>query len=342
MNILIIGGTGFLGQHLVTAAQMRHHQVTLFHRGNHPPVGLAGIEEIYGDRNNGLGALRNRRWDAVVDTCGYLPHTVTAVAKALRSSVAHYVFISSVAAYADFKVGNYRETAPLATLTAAQAQRAAQVDTSATLTAGGLADLYGPLKARCEQQAQRVFGPDTLVVRPGVLVGPHDATDRFTYWARRVAAGGAVLAPGRPSRFVQFIDARDVANWVVEMIGGRQSGVYNVTGHPFALSFGELLEAMKATTNSNAAFTWVDEEFLRQERVEAWGELPLYLPESTPETAGFLSANIDKALAKWLKFRPLEATIQDTLTWRAMLPDRLKAGLSTVKEQQLLAKYSLR
>lgn len=342
MNILIIGGTGFLGRHLVTAAQMRHHHVTLFHRGNHPSVGLAGIEEIYGDRNSGLEALRNRQWDAVVDTCGYLPHTVTAVAEALRSSVVQYVFISSVAAYADFKVGNYREIAPLAKLTVAQTQRAAQVDPNATLTAGGLADLYGPLKARCEQEAQRIFGPDTLIVRPGVLVGPHDATDRFTYWVRRVAAGGEVLAPGRPSRFVQFIDARDVANWVVEMIGNQKSGVYNVTGHPFALSFGDLLEAMKATTNSNATFTWVDEEFLRQEQVEAWSDLPLYLPESTPETAGFLSANIERALARGLQFRPLEATIQDTLAWRATLPDHLKAGLPTAKEQQLLAKYSLR
>ena len=341
MNILLIGGTGFLGRHLVTAAQMRHHQVTLFHRGNHPPVGLAGIEEIHGDRNNGLGALRNRRWDAVIDTCGYLPRTVAAVGEALRSSVAHYVFISSVAAYADFKVGNYRETAPLASLTAAQAQRAAEIDPKATLNAGGLADLYGPLKALCEQQAQQAFGPDTLIVRPGVLVGPHDATDRFTYWARRVAAGGEVLAPGRPSRFVQFIDARDVANWVIEMIGGQKSGVYNVTGSPFDLSFGRLLVAMKAATNSNATFTWVDEEFLRQEQVEAWSELPLYLPESTPETAGFLAANVDRALAEGLCFHLLEDTIQDTLAWRATLPDHLIAGLSTAKEQQLLAKYSL-
>ena len=341
MNILIIGGTGFLGRHLVTAAQMRHHQVTLFHRGNYPPSGLAGVEQIYGDRNNGLGALQNRQWDAVIDTCGYLPQTVTALAEALRSSVAHYVFISSVAAYADFKVGNYRETAPLATLTAAQLTRAAQVDPKATLTAGGLADLYGPLKARCEHQAQQVFGSDTLIVRPGVLVGPHDATDRFTYWAQRVAAGGEVLAPGRPARYVQFIDARDVANWVVEMIGRQQLGVFNVTGHPLALSFGELLETMKATTNSRATFTWVDEEFLRQEQVDAWSELPLYLPESTPETAGFLSANIDKALAAGLQLRPLAVTIRDTLAWRATLPDQMRAGLPTAKEQQLLAKYSL-
>jgi 2'-hydroxyisoflavone reductase len=341
MNILIIGGTGFLGRHLVAAALLGQHQITLFHRGSHPTVAPAGVEEIYGDRNAELGALRNRRWDAVIDTCGYLPHTVTAVAEALRGLVGQYVFISSVAAYADFKVGNYRETAPLAVLTAVQARRAAQLDPSATQTAGGLADLYGPLKALCEHQAQQVFGPDALVVRPGVLVGPSDATDRFTYWVRRVAAGGVVLAPGRPGRFVQFIDARDVANWLIGMIEARKSGRYNITGHPFALSFGALLETMKATINSNATFTWVDEEFLRQEQVEAWSELPLYLPESVVETAGFLSANIEGALAEGLHIRSLEGTIQDTLAWRATLPGPLKAGLTTIREQQLLARYAL-
>lgn len=342
MKILIIGGTGFLGRHLVTAAQTQHHQVTLFHRGNHPSEGLADVEEFYGDRNDGLGALKNRQWDAVIDTCGYLPHTVAAVAEALCGSVAQYVFISSVAAYADFSAVNYSETAPLANLTAEQAVRAAQLDAKANLTASGLADLYGPLKALCEQQAQRVFGNGALIVRPGVLVGPHDPTDRFTYWARRVAAGGDILAPGRPGRFVQFIDARDVADWVISMIESKQSGVYNVTGEPFTLSFGKFLEAIKGVTNSHAAFIWVGEDVLRQEQVEAWSELPLYLPESITKMAGFLSANVQRALAEGLHFRALGVTIQDTLAWRATWPDHLKAGLSTAKEQQLLAKHALR
>jgi 2'-hydroxyisoflavone reductase len=341
MKILIIGGTGFLGRHLVAAAQTQQHQVTLFHRGNHPSEELVDVEEIYGNRSDRLEALKNRQWDAVIDTCGYLPKTVAAVAEALCGSVAQYVFISSVAAYADFSATNYSETAPLATLTAEQAVRATQLDAKANLTASGLADMYGPLKALCERQAQRVFGNEALIVRPGVLVGPHDPTDRFTYWARRVAAGGDILAPGQPGRFVQFIDARDVANWVIRMIEVKKSGVYNVTGKPFALSFGELLEAIKVVTNSNAAFKWVGEDLLRQEQVEPWSELPLYLPESTPAMAGFLSANVQSALAEGLHFRALGLTIQDTLAWRATWPDQLKAGLSTAKEQQLLAIHAL-
>lgn len=263
------------------------------------------------------------------------------MAETLRSSVAQYVFISSVAAYADFQTANYSETAPLAALTSEQAVRAAQLNPKANLTAAGLADMYGPLKARCEQQAQQFFGNDTLIVRPGVLVGPHDPTDRFTYWARRVAAGGAVLAPGRPSRFVQFIDVRDVADWIISMIERQKSGVYNVTGKPFARSFGELLETIKVVATSDAAFIWVAEDFLRQEQVAEWSELPLYLAESDAEMAGFLSANVDRALVEGLRFRPLRLTIQDTLAWRATLPDRLNAGLSSAKEQQLLVKHAL-
>lgn len=181
MKILLIGGMGFLGQHLVAAAQTQHHQVTLFHRGHHPCAGLLNVEEIYGDRSDRLEALQNRQWDAVIDTCGYLPQTVATMVEALRGAVAQYVFISSVAAYADFRTVNYLENAPLAMLSAEQAVKAAQVNPKATLTAAGLADLYGPLKASCEHQVQQVFGNDALIVRPGVLVGPHDPTDRFTY-----------------------------------------------------------------------------------------------------------------------------------------------------------------
>lgn len=342
MKILLIGGTGFLGRHLVSAAQTQHHQVTLFHRGKHPSAGLLDIEEIYGDRSDPVDVLQGRQWDAVIDTCGYLPQTVTTVAEALRGSVAQYVFISSVAAYADFRAATYLETAPLATLTTEQAVKAAQLNPKASLTAARLADLYGPLKALCEHQAQQVFGNDALIVRPGVLVGPHDPTDRFTYWVQRVAAGGAVLAPGQPERFVQFIDVRDVAAWIIRMIELKKSGVYNVTGEPFTLSFGKLLETIKLAVNSDAVFTWVAEDFLRQEQVAEWSELPLYLAESDAEMAGFLSANVQRALENGLHFRPLRLTIQDTLAWRVTLPDQLKAGLSSAKEQQLLAKHALR
>ena len=341
MKILLIGGTGFLGSHIVRAAQVRNHEVTIFHRSHHTSAGRAVGEEIFGDRTDELFKLANRRWDAVIDTCGYLPHTVRASATALRDAVGQYVFISSVAAYADFSTTNYAETTPLATLTAKQTAEANHLTAKANLTAGALADLYGGLKALCEAQVQQVFGSRTLLIRPGLLVGPDDATDRFTYWAWRVARGGEVLAPGRSMRYVQFVDVRDVADWLVALIERGVMGPYNVTGHPFALSFGRLLEAMKEASGSQAVFTWVDEAFLQREQVAPWSELPLYLPESSAATAGFLSANIARARAEGLTFRPLQATIQDTLAWRATQESPLKAGLSAAREQELLAKYAL-
>lgn len=341
MKILLIGGTGFLGSHIVRAAQVRNHEVTIFHRSHHASAGQAVGEEIFGDRTDELFKLANRRWDAVIDTCGYLPHTVQASAIALEDAVAQYVFISSVAAYSDFSTANYTEAFPLATLTADQSAKAGQLNPKANLTAGALADLYGGLKALCEAQVQQVFGNRSLLVRPGVLVGPHDATDRFTYWARRVARGGEVLAPGRPMRYVQFVDVRDMADWLVALVERRVIGSYNATGPPFALTFAQLLEAMKEASSSQAVFRWVNEAFLQREQVTAWSELPLYLPESTAATAGFLSANIDRALAEGLTFRSLQATIQDTLAWRETQDFPLKAGLSAAREQDLLAKYAL-
>lgn len=340
MRILLIGGTKFLGRHLVTAAQTRGHEITLFHRGKHSSEGLVGIEEIYGDRNDPLDCLQHRQWDAVIDTCGYLPQTVRASAEALRHAVQQYVFISSISVYTDARPANYPEATPLATLTAEQAGQAQHLNAKADLTARDLGALYGALKASCEQQVQQVFGEHSLLVRPGVLVGPHDPTDRFTYWAQRVARGGEVLAPGRPGRFVQFIDVRDVADWIVGMVESKAGGIYNVNGKPFALTFAQMLESMKVTSQSTAAFTWVDERFLQQQQLQEWSELPLYLAESRPENAGFMSANIDRALAQGLTFRPLQETIQDTLAWQAMQPAPLQAGLDPGREREVLAHYA--
>lgn len=340
MKVLIIGGTKFLGRHLVTAAVARDHEITLFHRNKNSSAGLPAVEEIYGERNADLSRLQNRHWDAVIDTCGYLPQTVNASAAALKNAVGQYVFISSVSAYADFSNPDYYETTPLATLTAEKKTTARAIDPEAEITTAALGELYGGLKAMCEQEVRQIYGDNVLIVRPGLLVGPFDPTDRFTYWAKRVARGGPVLAPGSPNRFVQFIDARDLAQWVVEMVTRQATGTYNATGKPFALTFGQLLESMKTVSRSNATFHWVSEAFLQQEGVRAWSEMPLYLPESTPETAGFLSANIDKALSENLRFRPLPETIQDTLSWRATQNGPMQAGISSEREESLLAKQT--
>ena len=341
MKILIIGGTSFLGRHLATAALALCHEVTLFHRGQHSWHGLAPVEEIFGDRNEDLQKLAHREWDAVIDTCGYLPQTVKASAAALEKAVGKYVFISSVSVYADFSHPNYTETSPLATLSSEQESEARRIDPKAEITPAALGDLYGALKARCEQEVQLIYADNTLVVRPGLIVGPFDPSDRFTYWAHRVMQSGPVLAPGSPNRLVQFIDARDLARWIMEMVARKATGTYNATSKPFELTFGQLLETMKAATSSDATFQWVSEAFLQQQGVKAWSEMPLYLPESASETSGFLSANIDRALAQKLTFRPLLETIQATIAWRATQPGPMKAGISLERERKLLAEYAL-
>ena len=234
MKLLILGGTRFVGRHLATAALARDHEVTLFNRGKHletyPSAALTGVETIYGDRNSELTKLQSRRWDGVVDTSGYLPRTVRESAKVLSDAVDTYVFISSVSVFADVSVPGVDETAPLKTLTSAQLDQANAIDSSGQASAVTYGKMYGGLKALCEQAAEEVLPGRVLIIRPGLIVGPHDYTDRFTYWVQRVARGnevGEVLAPGRPDRYVQFIDVRDLAEWTVRMIERGGTGVYN-------------------------------------------------------------------------------------------------------------------
>lgn len=338
MRILIVGGTKFLGRHLIAAAQIRHHEVAIFHRGRHRLEGIENVEEIFGDRNDDLDKLKNRSWNAVVDTCGYLPQTVKASAEALQNSVGQYVFISSISAYADFTESDYNETAPLAALTDEQKIKADKINPRAEITAVVLEDMYGALKAACEREAQNVFGEKTLIIRSGFIVGAFDTTDRFTYWAVRTANGGEVLAPGNPNRFVQFIDARDLAEWIVKMIENKENGIYNATGKPFEITMEKMLEEIKSVSRSDAKFIWASEDFLRRERVGEWSEMPLYLGESVKEARGFLSANVDKALAKGLSFHSLADTIQNTLDWRRATNDEMKAGITSERESELLGK----
>jgi 2'-hydroxyisoflavone reductase len=339
MKILIIGGTKFLGRHLVRAAQAKNHEVTLFHRGRHPSEGIENVEEIFGDRNDDLDNLRNRNWDVAIDTCGYLPQTVKASAEALKNSVGQYVFISSISAYADFTNPDYDENAPLAVLTEEQKLKAEKIDAKGEITAIVLEDMYGALKALCEQEVLKAFPEKSLIIRSGLIVGSFDTTDRFTYWVMRVSKGGEVLAPGTPNRFVQFVDVRDLSEWIIKLIEDNESGIYNATGKPFELTMEKVLEEIKKASDGDASFTWVDEKFLGREKVQGWSEMPLYVAESAKDAQGFLSANVDKALEKGLRFRPLSDTIEDTLQWRKTKSDEMKAGISIEKEKELLGKW---
>lgn len=341
MKILIIGGTKFIGRHLVTAALARNHEVTLFNRGKHFAAGLPDVEQIHGDRNIDLDKLKNRSWDAVIDTCGYLPQTVAASVAALKDSVENYVFISSISAYGDFSQPNFDETAPVAKLNEEQEKRLEEIDPKAELSGAVLGEMYGALKALCEREAERQMPNRVLNVRSGLIVGSFDPTDRFTYWVARTAKGGEVLAPGSPHNFVQFIDARDLSVWIIRMIEQKETGVYNVTGKPSELTFIEMLEEIKTVSGSDASFTFVSDEFLNREKVAAWSEMPLYLPENEPSLKGFSRVNIDKALQKGLEFLDLSDTIRDVLDWRnaAFQTDELKAGISRERERELLGKW---
>ena len=342
MKLLILGGTRFLGRHLVTAALDRNHELTLFNRGKHPFVAPTNVEAIYGNRNADLSGLEGRSWDAVIDTSGYLPRTVKESAGVLAHSVDQYVFISSVSAYADVSEFGVDESAPLKGLTPEQLAEANEIDSSGQTSAVDYGKLYGGLKALCEQAAEEVMPKRVLIIRPGLIVGPYDNTDRFTYWVVRGARGGEVLAPGRPDRYVQFIDVRDLAEWIVGMTERQAMGVYNANGLPKTVTMEKLLEECKTVSGSDASFTWVDEDFLLEEKVAAWTEMPLWLPEeAAPHMKGFMFINCDKAAAAGLNLRPLKETIKDTLGWyQANRPnEELKAGINRDKEHDVLRKW---
>lgn len=292
MRILIIGGTRFLGRHLVDAAAARGHQVTLFNRGKTAPELYPELEQVRGDRTQDLARLAGRTWDAVVDTCGYEPEVVEQSVRALARSVGRYVFISTVSVYADPTPGA-DETAPLAGLPAEDAADAG-------------AQRYGALKALCERVVEEGFPDRALIVRAGLLVGPHDPTDRLRYWIRRTRRGGSMLAPGSPERRLQLIDARDVAEWVVRCLEREVGGVFNVSGPVDGLTMRGLLDAL-ATTGGAPRPVWIPEEFLLQQGVTPWVEVPLWLPLAQN---GMLELDLRRAIAAGLRTRPLEDTLR--------------------------------
>ena len=334
--MLIIGGTLFLGRRLVEAALARGHHVTTFTRGRHNPGIHADVEALKGDRNSEVSALNGRLWDAVIDTCGYVPVGVTRVIDATgRERLPHYTFISSVSAYAEHPRTGGDEHTPLATLTADQLKEAEEMATGARATARTYGELYGALKAACERAAEERMPGRVLHVRPGLIVGPYDYSDRFTYWVRRVAGGGDLLAPGLPERRVRVIDARDLAEWIVRMAEDQTPGVFNATGAEDGLTFGRMLDVCRTVSGSDARFRWMNDADLLDRGVQPWSELPLWIPDAAN---GIFEVRNDKAIAKGLTFRPLETTVRDTLEWDRHRPmdETMKAGLPREREWALL------
>jgi 2'-hydroxyisoflavone reductase len=318
-SLLVLGGTRFLGRALVDAALARDLEVTLFNRGRTNPELFPEVEKLRGDRERDLSALAGREWDAAVDVATFLPRAVRLSVDALHERVDRYAFVSSISAYADLSKPP-SEDAPLAELEDPESERIED---------------YGPLKAECERIVREVFGERSLVVRPGLIVGPHDPTDRFTYWPRRVAEGGEVLAPAPPDAPVQFIDVRDLAEWIVRAVESSLSGVFNATGEP--ITFEELLDECRRVSGK-AEVVWVPPERLLEAGIGEWMELPLWIV--SPEFAAMQRTNVSKALRAGLRIRPLAATIRDTLAWDAErdTPRAEGVGLSAERERELLAR----
>ena len=337
LRILILGGTGFTGPYQVRYALSRGHKVTTFNRGKtHPGELPTEVEQLTGDRNGKLDALKGRQWDVVIDNPTTLPAWVRDAAQILKGNVERYVFISTISVYADTSNG-VDETAPLAKYDGLDPYK----ETLEAMRASGY-KTYGPLKALSEKEAEKWFPGKTLIIRPGLIVGPGDETDRFTYWPVRINRGGEVLAPGNSNDPVQFIDARDLAEWTIRMVENRETGIYNATGPAKPLGIGKMLDEIKDTLNSNAKFAWVPADFLKQQSVEAWSNMPVWAGDEL----GLARTNINRALAKGLTFRLLAETARDTLAWFKSLPQdrqsKIHAGLALEREGEVLAAWHKR
>lgn len=317
MRILVLGGTQFLGRHLVEAALARGHEPTLFNRGRTAPGLFEEVERLQGDRDGDLRALEGRDWDAVLDTSGYVPRLVRASAELLAPHVGRYLFVSSVSVYADLSRRGIDESAPVARL--------------AEPTEDHRSEAYGALKALCDEVVRDVYGGRATVVRPGLIVGPWDPTGRFTYWPVRVAEGGDVLAPAPRDAPAQVIDARDLADWCVRLLEDGAGGTFNAVGPVRRLE--QVLDECRRASGSDARFVWAPPERLLELGVQEWTELPLWIAD--PAYAGMNAADGSRAAAAGLRFRPLAETVADTLAWARETGAR--GGLDRDRERQLLA-----
>jgi 2'-hydroxyisoflavone reductase len=337
LKILILGGTGFIGPHQVRYALSRGHEVTIFNRGRQPQDWPGHVEELLGDRNGDLKALEGRTWDVCIDNPTTLPVWVRDAGRVLAGKVGQYVFISTISVYA-------KNDRPADEADALEAYKGKDPLAETPDTFRGHMELYGPLKAASEAEAHRQFGEKVTVIRPGLIVGPGDETDRFSYWPVRLANpgrrwGDEVLAPGDGSDPVQFIDARDLAEWTVRMCERRQFGTFNATGPARPITMKAMLDGVAKGVGANPRLRWAPTAWLQAQKVSAWGDMPVWVP-GQGDTLGFARRDIRKALAAGLTFRPLPQTAADTLAWFLKQPPerqaKLKSGLTPERETALL------
>jgi 2'-hydroxyisoflavone reductase len=326
MKILFLGGTQFVGRAMVEAALERDCEITVFHRGRHTVSFGKGVQSIHGDRATDLHLLDSGDWDAVIDTSGYVRNQVRAAVDRLAGRVRVYTFISTISVYADFGEHGITEGSALQ-----PPDERDQEWTAAT---------YGPMKVACEAAVREGAGEAHLVIRPGIIVGPEDYTDRFPYWCRRIAAGGEVLCAGSPDRPVQWIDARDLGAWTVEATLAGLCGTFNATGPEHPTSIGQMLEGIRRATGSDARLTWVDDRWLGRHDLDPGPAFPFYVPE---ERAGIFAVDSSAARAAGLDSRPLSASVRDTLEWDRKRPlAERRERISAEREAELLRRWHAR
>lgn len=332
LRILVLGGTGFIGPHIVNACRDHGHTLTLFNRGKRNASLFPDLETRHGDRNGQLEALNTGEWDVVIDNSGYVPRHVKLSAELLEPRVGRYIFVSSISAYADLGPAGIKEDDPTAKLAGPTVE---EVN----------GETYGGLKALCEQTVEQIYGKRATIIRPTYIVGPGDPTDRFTYWPVRVARGGQMLAPGAPTDPIQFIDVHDLADFMRRCAEENLEGRFNLCNPPRSVSMGALLDVAKRVSRSDAEPVWADEAFLADNKVLESGEIPIWAP-STGDFAGIALVDCARALERGLRISPVEKTVADTLAWHRTRPEEqqqnLRAGLSAAREAELLAKLKNR
>jgi 2'-hydroxyisoflavone reductase len=335
LRLLVLGGTKFLGVHIVELALQHGHTVSLFNRGKTNTDLFPQLEHLKGDRDAQLDSLKGGKWDAVIDDSGYVPRHVRLSAELLAPNVQRYLFISTISVYASFAQPNSEDSA-LGKI----------ADESTEKVDGGA---YGPLKALCEKAAETAMPGRVAVVRPGLIVGPRDPTDRFTYWPARAARGGDMAAPGTPKDRIQFIDARDLAAFVLGLVESQTVGIFNATSPPGMFAMGDLIQASNTAANATVKpvpaprAVWVPTDFLEKQQVQPWSDMPVWIPEKG-EYGAFAEANVARALHAGLTLRPIQPTVNDTLAWHLQRPEaeraKLGAGLSPEREQAVLSAWN--